>query len=329
MATGHQMGWIVLLIATAAAVSGCGTTGSIKQSGESELVDLEKAMVMPPPGGPAIVGVVQKSYRNGLEQTLSLATSSSVPGQNYMKVAIIGGRGEGSSKLSYRPLRAGALQQEIVRAAPGVRLSRSPIFLQNSYGPFGYAFGHGRSGDACLYGWQQIRSGSQNRGTPTDLGMIQVRLRLCDRRATDEELLSVLYGYTITGSFDGQLWNPFGRPTAIDSRIGKSGQPIYPSSARDEKDFTFSYSAGQALNPVPRSGRASVPQEVRVSAPTALDVPAVSNRPLVPLPGSAASASVASDVSETRQNGSSTEALSGTVPSPDCLGALAPAASCK
>lgn len=329
MATRHQIGLVVLLTATASAVSGCGTTGSIKQSGESELVDLEKAMVMPPPGGPAIVGVVQKTYKNGLEQTLSLATSSSVPGQNYMKVAFVGGRGEGTSHQSYRPFRAATLQQEIARAAPGVRLSRSPTFLQNSYGPFGYAFGHGRSGDACLYGWQQIRSGSQNRGAPTDLGMIQVRLRLCDNRATDEELLSVLYGYTITGSFDGQLWNPFGRPTAIDARIGKSGQPIYPTSARDENVFTFGYSAGQLARPEPQPVRASVPRQTRVSAPIVPDVSLDPDRPVVPLPGISASAGVNSPSGEARPTGPRTEASSGNVPSPDCFGALASAASCK
>lgn len=329
MATRQQTAWIILLTAIASAVSGCGTTGSIKQSGESELVDLEKAMVMPPPGGLAIVGVVQKAYKNGLEQTLSLATSSSVPGQNYMKVAFIGGRGEGSSQLSYRPLRAGALQQEIARAALGVRLSRSPTFLQNSYGPFGYALGHGQSGDACLYGWQQIRSGSQNRGTPTDLGMIQVRLRLCDNRATDEELLSVLYGYTITGSFDGQLWNPFGRPTAVDARIGRSGQPIYPTSARDENDFTFGYSVGQLGKPEPQPARASVPRQIRVSAPITPAVSTAPDRPVVPLPGSTASAGINSDIGEARPTRPSAEAQSGNVPSPDCLGALAIAASCK
>jgi hypothetical protein len=329
VATRQQIGLVVLLTAIASAVSGCGTTGSIKQSGESELVDPEKAMVMPPPGGPAIVGVVQKTYKNGLEQTLSLATSSNVPGQNYMKVAFVGGRGEGSSHQSYRPFRAATLQQEIARAAPGVRLSRSPTFLQNSYGPFGYAFGHGRSGDACLYGWQQIRSGSQNRGTPTDLGMIQVKLRLCDNSATDQELLSVLYGYTITGSFDGQLWNPFGRPTAIDARIGKSGQPIYPPSARDENDFTFGYSAGQLAKSEPQPARASVPRQIRVSAPIALDVSTVPNRPVVPLPGISASASVNSATGEARPTGPRTEASSGNVPSPDCLGAPATAASCK
>ncbi|WP_353622788.1 cellulose biosynthesis protein BcsN [Aliirhizobium terrae] len=275
------------------------------------------------------MGVVQKSYKNGLEQTLSLATSSSVPGQNYIKVAFIGGRGEGSSQLSYRPLRAGALQQEIAKAAPGVRLSRSPTFLQNSYGPFGYAFGHGRNGDACLFGWQQIRSGSQNRGTPTDLGMIQVRVRLCDNRATDEELLSVLYGYTITGSFDGQLWNPFGRPTAIDARIGKSGQPIYPTRPSDESDFTFGYSAGQLWKPTAQRVRASVAREVRLEPPTAPEVSADPNRPVVPLPGSAASAGVNSDTSEERPTRPSAEASSGNVPSPDCLGAQVTSASCK
>jgi hypothetical protein len=329
VATGQPIGLIVLLTAIAFAVAGCATNGSIKQSGESELVDSERAMVMPPPGGPAIVGVVQKGYENGLEQTLSLATSSNVPGQNYMRVAFVGGRGEGSSQLSYRPFRAGLLQQEIARAAPGVRLSRSPTFLQNSYGPFGYAFGHGRRGDACLYGWQQIRSGSQNRGTPTDLGMIQVRLRLCDNHATDEELLSVLYGYTITGSFDGQLWNPFGRPTAIDARIGKPGQPIYPTSARDENDFTFGYSAGQLVKPEPRRVRASAAREVRMAAPIAEEPSTAPDRPLVPLPGSAASTVHNSGASNARFIGTGPEAPSGTVPSPDCIGAMATTAGCK
>ena len=43
-----------------------------------------------------------------------------------------------------------------------------------------------------------------------NFGMIQVRLRLCDARASERQLFGVMYGYTIIGTLNGEIWNPYG-----------------------------------------------------------------------------------------------------------------------
>jgi hypothetical protein len=58
-----------------------------------------------------------------------------------------------------------------------------------------------------------------------------VRLRLCEAGASEKDLLSVMYGYTLTGSFASEQWNPYGAPAGIDSRLGADAQPIYPRDA--------------------------------------------------------------------------------------------------
>lgn len=60
-------------------------------------------------------------------------------------------------------LRAGFLPPsnigtEMRQLFPGVRMARSPYYVQNRYGPFGYAVGRSSSGDTCLYAWQRLTS---------------------------------------------------------------------------------------------------------------------------------------------------------------------------
>ena len=111
---------------------------------------------------------------------------------------------------------------------PGIRMVRSPYYVQNKYGPFGYAAGRSASGDTCLYGWQRISSTGITQTWVGNKGSIQVRLRLCDQSASEQRLLDVMYGYTITSYFKTRNWNPYGEPAAPDPSLGKLGQPIYP-----------------------------------------------------------------------------------------------------
>lgn len=87
----------------------------------------------------------------------------------------------------------------------------SANYLQNGYGAFSYAAGKGRGIDTCLYGWQDIRSPESMRQDFRNLGRIKVRLRLCQSGASVEQLLTVMYNYTITGTYASQSWNPMAR----------------------------------------------------------------------------------------------------------------------
>ncbi len=316
---------LVSTLSVVAALAGCSSSGSVRQTNGPELMQKEEALVMPPPGGPAIVGVVGRARGNGEQQTVYLATSSSVPGQNYFRIEFHGGSGAADAPgLAYRTLSEASLRREMAAAIPSARLVRSSEFLQNAYGPFGYAAGRGASGDACLYGWQQIRSRSTSGGIGRDFGMIQIRVRLCDSHATERQLLNVMYGYTVTGSFAGEIWNPYGRPGEVDSRIGQTGKPIYPAADAPPQAMTFGYS------PPARTFRPAVPE--RMADAGGESAPAAVTRiegPRVPLPepGTAAAQAVPSPA-PAAEAGKVAGAAAVIVPSPDCIGATVMKAAC-
>ncbi|WP_250956337.1 cellulose biosynthesis protein BcsN [Rhizobium sp. CG5] len=189
------------------------------------------ALALPPPGGPSVVDIVERRYDNAVQQDIFLYTSASTAGQNVLRVKLYGPVGlsfDSEKSLSYSSIRASEIAKELRREFPASRLTTSPLFLQNNYGPFGYAFGRGQQNDGCLYGWQQIRSPQEARSAFQNRGTIQVRLRLCEEGASEEKLLAAMYGYTINGAFSAAGWNPYGEPPKVEPGLGQTGSPIYP-----------------------------------------------------------------------------------------------------
>ncbi|WP_165349849.1 MULTISPECIES: cellulose biosynthesis protein BcsN [unclassified Mesorhizobium] len=198
------------------------------------MVPAETAFAYPSPGGPAVTAVLERRFANATEQDILLATSARTPGQNMLRVQIFGPvdasmAGEGRLRDGYLPI--GDIGSEMRQLLPGIRMQRSPFFVQNKYGPFGYAVGRGASGDTCLYGWQRITSTGSTQTLIGNKGSVQVRLRLCDQDASEQQLLEALYGYTISSAFRTRNWNPYGGAPGPDAAIGKSGHPIYPLGA--------------------------------------------------------------------------------------------------
>lgn len=272
---------------------------------------------MPPPGGPAIVGVVERIRGNGVEQTVALSTSSRIPGQNYLRIHFFGPQGStpNAPAATFRAINESDLRREIARAAPGVPMVRTATFLQNTYGPFAYASGQSKGGDTCLFAWQQIRSPSTSSGIGRDFGMIQVRLRLCDKQSTARQMLNVMYGFTIVGTFQGEIWNPFGRAAGADERLGRTGEPIYPEGQYSQRSVPLGYGISSGITrSVPARRKAVVqafPPQTQAAAPVG---------PRVPLPNLGAGVS----------SGSSSAEPKGTaVPSPDCIGTAAMTAACR
>ena len=72
-----------------AGASGCSSI-QVATSSPSQIRSAADAFVLPPPGGPSIVDVEQRPYTNGVQQVISLAGTSTVPGQNYIRVRIFG-----------------------------------------------------------------------------------------------------------------------------------------------------------------------------------------------------------------------------------------------
>jgi hypothetical protein len=220
-----------LLLAATSSLPGCASPDGIRVPGPAETVASDKAFALPPPGGPSIVNVVQHSFSNAVQHDIYLFTSAATSGQNDLQVTFFGPVGSGYDNrkdLGYASIRDSEVNRDMRRALPGVAMVRSGIFVQNNYGPFGYATGRSPHGDTCLYAWQQIRSSDNSRSAFLNRGTVQVRLRLCDSHAAAEQLLRIMYGYTITGTFPAPGWNPYDSPPPIDPSLGRTGNPIYP-----------------------------------------------------------------------------------------------------
>jgi hypothetical protein len=200
-------------------------------------VQAEEAMVMPPPSGPGIVSVIERRYDNAIEQEIPLFTSALTPGQNFIKAQFFGTQrafNYSSNRLTSKMVSQSGTSKEMASAFPGVRMVRSQFYVQNSYGPFGYAFGRGRGSDLCLYGWQQIRSQAQKMSPVNNYGSIQIRVRICEAGATEQALLAFMYNFTINASVDSLGWNPYGDVTPLSPEIGRTGSPTYPRPASTE-----------------------------------------------------------------------------------------------
>ncbi|MEY9534999.1 cellulose biosynthesis protein BcsN [Sinorhizobium fredii] len=224
--SGKAVGLIVLVFLS---LAGCTAREGARVPTGAAIVPTENALVLPPPGGPAVLNVVERRFGNAVEQDVNLHTSASTPGQNYLRAAFFGPTGAGLNQktAAYSTVLSSEMMREARRAIPGVPLAQSPYFLQNNYGPFGYAFGRGHGGDACLYAWQQIRPPESQRSPLRSYGTIQARLRYCAAGATENELLAIVYGYTISGTIGDPSWNPYGPPPTVDAGLGRTGSPIY------------------------------------------------------------------------------------------------------
>jgi hypothetical protein len=108
------------------------------------------------------------------------------------------------------------------------------FYVQNSYGPFGYAFGRGAGTDLCLYAWQQVRAPTGTISPFANYGSIQIRLRACEAGATEQKLLAIMYNFTILGAVDAGGWNPYGEPGPVSPALGGIGAPTYPRPASME-----------------------------------------------------------------------------------------------
>lgn len=132
-----------LLVALAAAASGCTARPGAGVATLSSTVTAASALVVPAPGTLSIVSVIQRQYTNAIEQQVALSTSASTSGQNFISIQAFGPAETvalPAGALAFKPVRHVAIQAEISRYFPGRRLTISSNFVRNTYGPFGYAY---------------------------------------------------------------------------------------------------------------------------------------------------------------------------------------------
>ena len=265
-------------LALALALAGCAQPLPLVHSTGTSVVASETAFALPAPGGPAVTAVLERRFANATQQDILLSTSAHTPGQNMLRVQIFGpvdtaAAGESRLRDGYLPL--GNIGSEMRQALPGVRMQTSPYYVQNKYGPFGYAAGRSAFGDTCLYGWQRISSTGVTQTWIGNKGSIQVRLRICDQNEPEQKLLEVMYGYTITSYFKTRNWNPYGEPPPPEASLGKPGQPIYPVGVSRFETVTSPPAAQQ-----PRR-TARTPRQVMAEPQPVLPTPV---GPIVPPP---------------------------------------------
>ncbi|WP_457299862.1 cellulose biosynthesis protein BcsN [Phyllobacterium sp. P5_D12] len=263
-------------------LAGCAAGGAPQILVSTRTVDTNQAFALPPPGGPSIVSVIERPYNNAVQQEILLATSARTPGQNVLRVQFFGpvkANLSGGDKLRDSQLGVTDISRELRGTLPGIAMKRSPNYVQNRYGPFGFASGRSRSGDTCVYAWQRIRPGESQTRWLTGRGSIQVRLRLCDSNLTEQQLLAFMYGYSVNAAFNDYSWNPYGDAPGPAENLGKSGEDVYSSGPEAPP--------AEALMPPPVRARAPQQVQRRVdtqAAPAPMRVRPAPIGPLVPPP---------------------------------------------
>lgn len=253
-------------------LAACSTTKELPVT-EARLIASTDAMIIPPPGGPAIVSVVGSQFSNAIKQDIFLATDARTPGENKIQVIqFVGKGGGGDSRLTDVPFTQVNLTEEALAAWPGSGMAVSPYFVQNAYGPFGYAIGKPATGDTCIYAWQRIAPTLKPSGA-IDRGAVAIRLQLCRRGASEQQMVEVMYKLRL----DSSVFPPRRAPAAI----GAIGAPIRPINA---EGFAEVIPTSEPVTAPP----ARAPRRVATPAPApapAILVPApAAGTPIVPSP---------------------------------------------
>lgn len=249
-------------------------------------VPVTEAIVVPPPGGPAVIAVLQRKYPNGVTQEIALSTASSTLGQNAFYVGFINNPeavSEEGDVLRLRPPNPERIQIEMEERLPGIDMHTSLLYAQNKYGPFGFATGRSATGDLCLYAWQQIEPAEPALFVPH--GAISVRLRLCDADATEAQLLRTMYSFTISAYMDSGGWTPYGSPPPPPAFLGQMDAPIDPLASRNG----IPSSRPRSLSPASRTAIEEEPTSTRIidkdTVPAEPVQPAAPNLPSAPPTG--------------------------------------------
>lgn len=257
-----------VLAGTAALVFGCAHSGDLPPQSAARVGPVD-ALIYPPIGGPGILGVVETVFPNAIRQEIALATDARSAGQNKISIVLFKGKsGDGSdSALVDVPFTQINLTEEALAAFPNSGMGVSPYFVQNTYGPFGYAVGKPGNGDTCLYAWQRLEPALKPSGAVAR-GVVVIRLQICDRTRNEESLLGVMYQLRVN-----DILFPPGRARTA---IGRIGAPMLPTGADGFVEVVKSAPAAPTRSAAPRATQPVV-------TPTVIQPPL--GAPIVPSPG--------------------------------------------
>ena len=224
----------LLLCLAASLLAGCAAKPQAIYSGTLvERAPAERAFIDMPPGGPAILGVIQRTYSNATTQEITLENRASVVNENKFWVTMLGPVLQTTAPDNkYWPDQMSTLNvgREFGWYLPGIKMHVSNYYTQNKYGPFGYAIGS-RGVDTCIYAWQRIASDNTNGNWFSRQGAIILRLRYCAPHTSETALLTLMTSFTINSYFLSGRWNPYGSAPPPNDAIGKPGVAILPVTA--------------------------------------------------------------------------------------------------
>ena len=219
----------VALAATLMA-GGCAGERTVVENAAPQAVPLERAYVSLGAGSPALLFAVNTPYANAVRQTITLATRGRTPGENQLRVDVVGATDKNlapDAALPDTPLSEEALIAEAQQALPDVPLRTSLNYLQNCYGPFGYAVGRSAQGDTCVYGWQRIATSEDKLNIANSRETVSIRLRLCDPKAGEAALVATMINLSVNVDLTSGGWAPDPRPLSPD--IGAPDAPTAPA----------------------------------------------------------------------------------------------------
>jgi hypothetical protein len=261
------------------AVEGCAAQRAVVEDSNAHVVSPTLAFVSLGPGAPSDLSVIESPYANATRQTIALTTHGKTPGENQLRIDVFGLTNPNvapDSALPDRPLNEADLMSEAQDTLPDVPLRISANYMQNRYGPFGYAVGKSARGDTCVYAWQRLETPEQKLTIVNSRNTISVRLRICDPKAAEATLASLMMNLSVNVRLSGGSWTP--DPKALSPAIGAAGAPMAPSQV-----------LAAAVNPFPPSSAVATrtPRAKRAVAPEPVSALAVSPSPsgvLVPPP---------------------------------------------
>ena len=266
----------------AAIVGGCAAPRSILADTTVRQVSVDQAFVSLGPGAPLVQSVVERPYANATRQTVALATRGTTPGENSLRVDVIGVTNSSvnhEARLPDPPLDAADLMSEAESALPAVPLRTSLTYVQNRYGPFGYAVGKSREGDECIYAWQRIATPDQDISVVNSRNTLSLRLRMCEPEKSEAQLVSAMMGLNVNVGLSGGTWTA--APKQLSPDIGATGVVVGPPEVLAAADPA-------AEQPVQRRARRVVRASRRSSVGVAVAAPAQSapppGSPVVPPP---------------------------------------------
>lgn len=263
----------VLILGLAMAVAAC----SYKPRGPrlanlANKVPVEQAFITPPPGGPEPIAVIEQRFSNGVLQEIILDNPTSSAGQNVLVARAFGPMGEdrGMERMSLDEPTVADIRREMRERFPGVYMNVSETYVQNRYGPFGFATGQMGGGVNCIYAWQEIRA-KKSVLFPGYRGAVTWRLRVC-AHATARELLYLAYGLNINVYFLADNWNIFGGDLPEPNPdIGKLGKPLGPDKVVEDLSMAPPIGWGEYRKTRSRSSRSSTTRSSRTTTRTTTD----------------------------------------------------------